>query len=147
MKCILIKAGEKVEVIELPKEHSYKDIKKLLEIDSPIDCVERKIGKVYYDFWVDDEGLLKDGEKKVCGYLMDNRCRELLVGNILITHHDDEGNTTGLTDEEIEEILKGRYLIDMDMYNEFNGNSLDEDYDFGNGFVIKAHGSCIIYKL
>ena len=102
MKVILIKPLEQPKVVELPKNHEYTDIKKMLEISSPLDCIRRKIGKKYYDFWIDDEGLFK--EKKYLTCLCEN-AKEILCGAVMIARHDNKGNTTGLTDGEIESIL------------------------------------------
>lgn len=87
MKIIRINAGGKPEVIELEKI-DYIKTKELIGITSPVDCAERKIGDKFFDFWLDDEGLLKD-EKIVSGILYDEtRRREILVGNLLILNHE-----------------------------------------------------------
>ena len=56
------------------------------------------------DIFADDEGLLK-ANPKVSLFVTDkkNRMKVLteLVGNIIFVSHDDECNTTGLTDEQI----------------------------------------------
>ena len=109
MKLALVKDG-KVEVVELSKEHDYRDLKRLLEIDSPLDCIERKVNGKTFDIWIDDEGALKDDEKITAMTIMERkegkRVCEFILGNLIIAHHDGEGNTTGLSDEEIE-LVKG----------------------------------------
>lgn len=102
MKVILCKPNEKPKVVDLPKDHTYLDIKALLEIESPLTCVERKIGNAYYDVWADDEGLYP--ETKYASGLCIN-AREILCGNILIAKHDNEGNLIGLTKEQQDKIL------------------------------------------
>ena len=56
------------------------------------------------DIFADDEGLLKDNPKTTL-IITDkkNRMKILtcLVGNLIFVSHDDECNTTGLTDEQI----------------------------------------------
>lgn len=112
MKLALIKDG-KVEAIELPKEHDYRDIKKLLEIDSPIDCIERKIGGKWFDLWIDDEGALKDDDEiTAVTFTNDGYACEFLLGRVLIAHHDSEGYTTGLSDDEIK-LVKENLKKDM----------------------------------
>ena len=57
------------------------------------------------DIFADDEGLLKPNPKTTL-IITDkkNRMKVLtcLVGNLIFVSHDDEGNTLGLTDEQIE---------------------------------------------
>lgn len=109
MKSIIIKDGT-YAIVETSGD--YKDIKRLLEIDSPITIAERKIGDTYYDVWVDDEGLLKD-TNRIVGLCMN--ARELLVGGIVILKCDSEGNTIGLNDKEIEEIQKNIIALPKDL--------------------------------
>ena len=56
------------------------------------------------DIFADDEGLLK-ADSKTTLIITDkkNRMKVLtaLVGNLIFVSHDDECNTTGLTDEQI----------------------------------------------
>ena len=56
------------------------------------------------DIFADDEGLLK-ADPKTTLIITDkkNRMKALtaLVGNLIFVSHDDECNTTGLTDEQI----------------------------------------------
>lgn len=154
MKFILIKAGEKAEVIELQGDTiDYLKMKEYLQIDSPVTCVERKIGSKYYDLWLDDEGLLKDEESRiVSGVLMHEGSTEILIGNMLILKHDEEGNSIGLTDEEIKELKMPQHIVDMDDFNKFQGKSIDEDYIFRGYFddgkcTVKAHSNWLIYTL
>ena len=57
------------------------------------------------DIFADDEGLLKPNPKTTL-IITDkkNRMKVLtcLVGNLIFVSHDDEGNTLGLTDEQVE---------------------------------------------
>ena len=57
------------------------------------------------DIFADDEGLLKANPKTTL-IITDkkNRMKVLtaLVGNLIFVSHDDECNTTGLTDEQID---------------------------------------------
>lgn len=143
MKLLLVKPKEKFEVVTLKKKHHYTDLKKLLEIESPLTCVERKIGEEYYDFWLDDEGLLKE-ERNLTGACMN--AYEMLVGNLLIARHDEEGNTIGLTDEDIAFISK--HLIECEDYLKYmNRDFVDIQYgEFGKIRVNKG-GYFIPYEV
>lgn len=101
MRLALIKDG-RVEAVELPANHSYLDIKDLLGIESPIDCISRLVSGKAFDLWIDDEGALKDDDVITAITFSEGfgAC-ELIMGRILIAHHDEEGNVTGLSDDEM----------------------------------------------
>lgn len=157
MKFIKINAGGVAEVVELKGQDTidYIKMKELLGFDSPVTVVERKINGQYYDLWCDDEGLLKEEEKRIVGaVLMDKRpgVSEYLIGNILILTHDEEGNSTGLTDDQIADIMYGFCLIHMDDLCEYKGWDKEQDKKiygyFDNGsLTIKAHSQFLTYKV
>ena len=141
MKAILCKPNEKPKVVDLPKRHTYLDIKALLEIESPLTCVERKIGNAYYDFWCDDEGLFQ--EKKYASAIL-MRCEqpEILCGNVLIAKHDGKGNLVGLTEEEQKNIFDGEnwscnFALMKYMVGKY-GNGRDALFD-GDGNMVITH--------
>lgn len=80
-----------------------------------IDIVERKIGGKVFDIVLDDEGLLKENP---IPSMIEKNGRIMLVGNLLICHHDNNGNLTSLDKEDkdliekniIPIIYKGKYL-------------------------------------
>lgn len=86
-----------MEVVEIPN-----DIDKFYEIIGCrcIDIATRRIGekKKYYDIIVDDEGLLVDNPRVSA---IDSNLKAMLVGNLIITNYNDEGETTTLTNEDI----------------------------------------------
>ena len=53
------------------------------------------------DIWVDDEGLLKSGNIVMQYQLKDIGEPLHLAGNALFLSYDDEGNTIGLTNDQI----------------------------------------------
>lgn len=120
MKVILCKPNDKPKVVDIPKKHTYLDIKALLEIESPLTCVRRKIGNNYYDFWCDDDGLFPEN-KCVCGIC--TNAKEVLCGNILIAKSDSEGNLIGLTKDEIEKVLNDKNFICNEDFLKFVGGT------------------------
>lgn len=143
MKCILIKAGEKAEIIELKgkRKLEYKKMKELLGFDNPVACASRKIGSKHFDLWLNDEGLLQPSEKRVVAAVLDSSTyTEIFVGNILIANHDSQGNTTGLEDDEIKTIMSKMT---------WRGNSDCHMYGyFDSGYcVVKANSQVLEYKL
>lgn len=148
MRVVLIKPKEEAKVVELADNHKYTDIKDLLEISSPLTCVERKIGGQYYDIWCDDEGLLKD-KKYLCGVATGNF--EALCGNLLITHHDEEGNTTGLSEEEIESIMSHIFLnkdfLEHAGYLMKNDEAIVFNYGTFGNITMNQNGMFLIYEI
>lgn len=73
----------------------------LIECDC-IDIVTRRIGDTYFDIICDDEGLLKDNPRVSAVDLNGN---PMLVGNLIFSHTNDEGETTAITDDDISVIM------------------------------------------
>ena len=92
-------------------KHTLEDYYKLLGCEL-IDIVTRKIGGKYYDIIIDDEGLFKD-EPVVTGLQEDG---SPLVGSLLVVGlPDSEGESTDLTDSDIEAISKSvKYAYNFD---------------------------------
>jgi hypothetical protein len=86
-------------------EHSLGNIYGLLHCDC-IDIVSRAIGhgrsSKRFDIICDDEGTFKMNARISA---IDNLGRPMLVGSLLVTNHDAEGNTVSLTDDECEFVL------------------------------------------
>ena len=68
-----------------------------------IDIVQRKIGHKYFDVICDDEGALKED---CIVSAVDTQFRQMLVGNLIISKSDDEGNLIDLSDKDIKQILR-----------------------------------------
>lgn len=81
-----------------------------------IDIVERQIDGVYYDFIVDDEGLLKEDFLPSC---CDANGQTQLVNKVLICRHDGDGNEVGLTEEEARRIIEKHTA-----YAQYNGQTI-----------------------
>ena len=79
-----------------------------------IDIATRKIGAHYYDIICDDEGLLKENFRVTA---LNSNKEVMLVGNLLIVNHDNEGNEAGLTDKDIEEIEGKTFKIKQTLEN------------------------------
>lgn len=136
MQVILCKPNDKPKVVDMPEKHTYLDIKALLEIESPLTCVSRKIGDAYYDFWLDDEGLFPEN-KCMCGIC--TNAKEVLCGNILVAKSDNEGNLIGLTEDEIEKVLDAHNFMSNEKYISFCEERRNTDFlksRDGNSLII-----------
>lgn len=84
---------------------------KLLNCDC-IDIATRRIAGKLFDIICDDEALLRSNPRVSC---VDGKLYPMLCGSLLFCHHDDEGNTTVITDAEAAFILKRvHHLTDIE---------------------------------
>ena len=111
-KGILIKRKEdgkqlSIEMVEINAEDTRSNLQQiydLLEVDL-IDVVVHQGMSIY----VDDEGLLKSDPKPTL-YLDDYQ--QTLYGNVLILGNvDDEGETQGITPEDISKFKKSKLMV------------------------------------
>lgn len=89
---------------ELVFHDTLENIYKILDVET-INVAVRKIGNFTYDIICDDEGLLKDSLPSA----VTDKDEVQFVGNLLLVNHDEEGNFTSLTDEQIEDL--GKHLV------------------------------------
>lgn len=158
MKFILINAGGKAEVVEIEGDTiDYLKMKEYLRIESPLTVVDRKVGDTYYDLWCDDEGLLKpECDRILSGVLLgdgaNGRITEILVGNIIIARHDGKGNSIGLSERDIDNIMKPLNIIETDEFQSFIGTSAEKDliindYKGFGAITVKAHSQWLKYGI
>lgn len=67
-----------------------------------VTCTQIEIDGKNYDIWSDDEALLTDKPIPTL-YINDDL---VLFGNLIFATSDDEGATRGLTDEDMDRVLK-----------------------------------------
>ena len=67
-----------------------------------VTCTQIKIEDKFYDVWSDDCALLKDKPIPTL-YINDDL---VLFGNLIFATSDDEGATTGLSEEDMDRVLK-----------------------------------------
>lgn len=67
-----------------------------------VTCTKIKIEDKFYDVWSDDCALLKDKPIPTL-YINDDL---ILFGNLIFATSDDEGTTTGLSEEDMDRVLK-----------------------------------------
>lgn len=83
-------------------EDSLATYYNLLNCDC-IDIVVRTIGGKEFDIVCDDEGLFKQFPRVSA---VDEKSRPMLVGNLLFLHHNEEGEMTGLSEDDVEHLIK-----------------------------------------
>lgn len=104
MKVIIIKENGIIEEKEVGKEVEYDFMKKT--INGLLELAERKIGRKYYSFWLNEEGRIYDLTPTVITDLEDFR------GTVLVTRNKG-AKTIGLTDEEIQEFYKNMRKVQL----------------------------------
>ena len=107
-----------LEIVEFIKGDSYKVLKDYVTIisegmnsekilNSSIEMPSRRFGEKYFDVTCNGEfRLIKTKQDFHTTVFNDNKneTQETFLGNLLITNHDDEGETVGLSDDDIEYI-------------------------------------------
>ena len=77
------------------------------------------------DMWINEEGLLRRlPYNAVASYLYQHAARThdvLIVGDAIITSGDDEGNTLGLTKDQVQHVL-----IEIQVWADTYGTVIDE---------------------
>lgn len=101
--------GTKPRVYEL-EYNTYKDFYPLLECDT-FEIPSRKFNGKWLDIYCDEEGLFKGKNPSVVTLDNGQQVVEVILGNVFIVSHNEEGDTISLTDEEIEAVLKTQRLI------------------------------------
>ena len=67
------------------------------------DIVNREIGGVRYDIFCDDVGLFR--EDPIVSAVDRDTYAPRLVGNLVFANHDDQGETTSLSNDDVIRIL------------------------------------------
>ena len=82
-------------------ENTLKAMWKILDCHH-VTCTQIEIDGKNYDIWSDDEALLTNNPIPTL-YINDDL---VLFGNLIFATSDDEGATRGLTDEDMDRVLK-----------------------------------------
>jgi len=103
-KALIIKTDGTKLVVTFDEESSYKLLSEA--VGGYIERVQMKSG---IDIWVNEEGKLIGLPQNPIGTALwadSYGTTDIIVGNIIITSGaDDEGNTLGLSDEQVTELM------------------------------------------
>ena len=96
------------EINETPMEIEYTGELSQLQsaVNGLVECVQFRIEDKYFDAWVNEEGLLRGLPENefisdLIGFAFQNK-EFRIVGNVLITGQSVDGETRGLSDDEME---------------------------------------------
>lgn len=106
MKVLLIDTDSiKPEIIET--EGGLKEWRSLLKCDS-IDISYLQIQGRYFDFIIDDCGLMRQGAKVTA---IDGNQKPQLVGSLIICNYDGNSGESSLTEDDINHIMKNLVIL------------------------------------
>ena len=80
---------------------------------STIDIVVRKIGDRIFDIVCDDEGLFHSPQKISA---IDSAGNPVLVGNLLFLHHNDLGEMTELSEDDVKHLISNIHFVFTNNY-------------------------------
>lgn len=133
IKGLLISVNEKPIEVSFGKRN-ISELKRLIGCDC-LTCVTRKIGKKYYDFWIDDEGLFKeskDGSILASGLCMN--APEVIAGNILILNNDGE-DIKSLDETDFVDIYSNLFVVKSETCFDYSTSIGDLKMKFMEGGV------------
>ena len=87
-------------VREIEAKNTLQEMYKIIKCDL-VTCTEIEVNDKFYDVWSDDEAFLKDKPVPTL-YISDDL---VICGNLMFATSDNEGRTTGLTDEDIRILI------------------------------------------
>ena len=73
-----------------------------------VDVMEIESNGKTYDMWIDDEYLYSHGNTPSATLFIGDlkpRSFNVICGNVLFAHHDEEGATTGLTEDDYSNLI------------------------------------------
>lgn len=101
-KVLQVKVGEKPVVKDM--ELTLENMQEFVE--GYVECVRMPFD---IDIWINDEGKIIEKEKNII-LLMLGEPYDVICGNALFTSHDDEGDSIGLSDTQLQ-VLESRMRI------------------------------------
>ena len=67
--------------------------------------IDDKLDANYIDMWINEEGKLIEGLQPTFALLHDGELYDVIFGNCVFSKYDDEGNTLGLDEFEINRVI------------------------------------------
>ena len=125
MNKAMIYDGRKLKVAEYDTD-SYEFVKR--NVGGYLEHVPlRELDSRNIDMWIDEEGKLKNKSTTIM-LTSQNKIYDYIVGTVVFTKVDDEGNTISLTDEDVEFI---KYKFDNDgFYIDFKSGKLIQSLSY-----------------
>lgn len=77
------------------------------QVDGHIEhfVIDDKLDELYIDMWINDEGKFREDFRPSFALVHDGKLYDVIVGPCLFTKYDDEGNTHGLTLDEMNIVI------------------------------------------
>ena len=75
--------------------------------------IDRKLDHLFIDMWIDEEGKLKDGLEPTFALMHEGKLYDVIFGNCVFSKYDLDGNTLGLSPDEVSHVIA--FLNDCDV--------------------------------
>lgn len=75
--------------------------------------VDDKLDDLYIDMWINEEGKFREDFRPSFALVHDGKLYDVIVGPCLFTKYDDQGETHGLSLDEMNHVIE--YLNDLEM--------------------------------
>lgn len=75
--------------------------------------ISEYLNSIYIDMWINEEGKFRSDFEPVFALMHDNILYDVIVGPCLFTSFNDDGDTLGLTDDEVNIVIQ--YLSELDV--------------------------------
>ena len=111
-------------VREIDAENTLQEMYKIIKCDL-VTCTEIEVNSKYYDVWSDDEALLKDKPVPTL-YINDDL---VICGNLMFATNDDDGRTTGLSDEDIRILINFIFDQKLKLHDYVDRINAGKDYE------------------
>lgn len=112
-KILIKKVGQKPEILEV-EEVNLSIMQKV--VGGHIEMFEINNGKEYFDVILNEEGKLS-GMKPNLKIIHNNQVVDIIVGDIMVAKSNEEGESLGLNDKDIESVKE--ILEKMDITDEY----------------------------
>lgn len=96
--------------------------------------INEGLNQLYIDMWIDDEGKLKGHKPTFLLCDDDGNPVDSIVGNCVFTKYDTDGNTYGLTQDDINEVMAWLGTLPFAPVRKNDDGSLDY------AFIVKGFG-------
>lgn len=103
MKVLVLSNGNFIQKeIETGLDALQKEVEGYIEIP----FLSEKLYNKGIDMIINEEGKMIDGLQVEIAVVHQGRILDIVFGNVVFASHDDEGNTIGLTEEQIQFIMQ-----------------------------------------
>lgn len=106
-----VKKRRQIEVVPFDPELKY--LQKLVGGYIEHFIIDEGLNQFHIDMWIDEEGKFKEGLTPSFALMHDGQLYDVIFGNCVFSKYDGQGETFGLSLDEVNIVIK--YLMDRDV--------------------------------